>query len=164
MKDIESILSKLILDSSLLMFDRYIYVVHIWIIKYLIYILIFVNRYIYVVHIWIIKYLIYILIFVYSTMLHIQLHIVGIQCIQRKKILIIIFIRPHEIISNLTTTSNIVTLYQFLRLLKSGSYIRLRKVGRIADRRIRSWIVRSYTFSNFKQKYIDNDFICWVIT
>ena len=142
------------------MFDRYIYVVHIWIIKYLIYILIFVNRYIYVVHIWIIKYLIYILIFVYSTMLHIQLHIVGIQCIQRKKILIIIFIRPHEIISNLTTTSNIVTLYQFLRLLKSGSYIRLRKVGRIADRRIRSWIVRSYTFSNFKQKYIDNDFIC----
>ena len=75
-----------------------------------------------------------------------------------------IYIRPHEIISNLTTTSNIVTLYQFLRLSKSGSYVRLREVGRIVDRRIRSWIVISYIFSNFKQKYIDNDFICWVIT
>ena len=38
---------------------------------------------------------------------------VGIQCIQRKKYTNHhIYIRPHEIISGITTTSNIVSLYE----------------------------------------------------
>ena len=40
---------------------------------------------------------------------------VGIQCIQRKKYTNHhIYIRPHEIISGITTTSNIVSLYECL--------------------------------------------------
>ena len=38
------------------------------------------------------------------------------------------------------------------RLSKSRSYVRSLKVGGIIDCRIRSWIVRSYIFSDLKQK------------
>ena len=38
------------------------------------------------------------------------------------------------------------------RLSKSGSYVGSLKVGKIVDRRIGSWIVRSYIFSYLKQK------------
>lgn len=70
-------------------------------------------------------------------MLHIQLHIVGIQCIQRKKYTNrYIYIRPHEIIYGITTTSNIVTLYQCSRLSKSRFYVGSREVGRIVDCKI----------------------------
>ena len=50
------------------------------------------------------------------------------------------------------------------RLSKSGSYVGSWEVGRIVDCRIKSWIIKSYLFSNFKQKPIDSDFVCYIIT
>ena len=38
------------------------------------------------------------------------------------------------------------------RLSKSRFYVRLWEVGGIVDRRIESWIIRSYIFSYLKQK------------
>ena len=46
------------------------------------------------------------------------------------------------------------------RLSKSESYIRSWEIGRIVNHKIRSWIIRSYLFSDFKEKTIDSDFIC----